>query len=271
MKNRVSPIELYKSTPRTNCKKCGQETCFAFATQTVSGQQDIDACPFLDDRVQGIRARLREQHELGIGVSREGFEKTMEFLRLEIEKCDFRVIASSLGAELDKAADRTTLIFSYFNDLVSVAGSEVKNLSGTELSPWEKIFILNYVICGATEPSGIWIGMESMPNSVSKIKSLKAHYEEPLSRLFAGKAGLLSQAVLPWGNEITLDGKGVDFAAQFVVLPKLSIRLLFWDAVHDEGYECRVKFLFDSRVLQILDLESLIFACEQITDRLRVG
>ncbi len=34
------------------------------------------------------------------------------------------------------------------------------------------------------------------------------------------------------------------------------------------SYASRVKFLFDSRVLQVLDLESLPFACEQITDRL---
>lgn len=65
-----------------------------------------------------------------------------------------------------------------------------------------------------------------------------------------------------------LEDQGVDCAAEFAVFPKLAIRLLFWDEVKDEGYACRVKFLFDSRVLQVLDLESLLFACEQITDRL---
>jgi hypothetical protein len=79
---------------------------------------------------------------------------------------------------------------------------------------------------------------------------------------------LLAQAAGQWGREVSLKDQGVDFAAEFPVFPKLSIRILFWDEVKDEGYASRVKFLFDSRVLQVLDLESLIFACDQITDRL---
>jgi len=269
LRNRVSPLDLYKFTPRTNCGECGQNTCLAFATQVIAGQEDIDACPYLDEQqVQTLRDRLKEQLRSGIGVSRESFEKTMEFLYEEVKKCDFRVTAESLGAEIEESADRSALILPYFSDLILVTRFDIKNLSGCELSSWEKIFIFNYVIGGATEPSGIWVGMESLPNSVSKVKSLKAHCEEPLSRLLSGKVHLFSQAIVPWGREVSLKDHGVDFAAEFPVFPKLAIRVLFWDEIKDEGYACQVKFLFDSRVLQVLDLESLIFACEQITDRL---
>lgn len=267
--NRVAPLELYRCTPRTNCGKCGRNTCLAFATLVVSGQEDIAACPCLDEvRVQPLRDRLQEQLRSGIGVSREGFEKTMEFLREEMEKCDFGVVAESLGAKIEESAGRSALVFPYFSELILVTKSDIEKVSGGELSPWEKIFIFNYVIGGATEPSGVWVGMESLPNSVSKIKSLKAHCEEPLSSLYSGKVHSLSQAVSPWGREVPLKDGGVDFAAEFPVFPKLAIRILFWDEVRDEGYPCRVKFLFDSRVLQVLDIESLLFACEQITDRL---
>ena len=269
LKNRVAPLELYKLTPRTNCGECGQKTCLAFATLAIAGQQDLDACPYLDrQQVQTLRDRLNKQLQSGIGVSREGFEKTMEFLHEEVKKCDFRVSAQCLGAEFDESAGQSALIIPYFSDLVLVTMSDIKKLSGGELSPWEKIFIFNYVIGGATEPSGVWVGMESLPNSVSKVKSLKAHCEEPLSRLYSGKMHLLAQAIRPWGREISLKDHGVDFSAEFPVFPKLAIRVLFWDEVKDEGYASRVKFLFDSRVLQVLDLESLIFACDQITDRL---
>jgi hypothetical protein len=269
LKNRIAPLELYKFTPRTNCGECGQNTCLAFATLAIAGQQDVDACPYLDrQQVETLRERLNKQLRSGIGVSREGFEKTMEFLSEEVKKCDFRVAAQSLGAELDQSAGQSTLIIPYFSDLVLVTMSDIKKLSGGELSPWEKIFIFNYVIGGATEPSGVWVGMESLPNSVSKVKSLKAHCEEPLSRLYSGKIHFLAQAIRPWGREVSLKDDGVDFTAEFPVFPKLAIRVLFWDEIKDEGYASRVKFLFDSRVLQVLDLESLIFACDQITDRL---
>jgi hypothetical protein len=269
LKNRVVPLELYKLTPRTNCGECGQHTCLAFATQAVSGKVEIAACTYLDEQLtQDVRERLREQVGEGIGVSREGFEKTMGFLHEEVAKWDFGVIAESLGAKVVPSSEENALVFPYFGDLVSVTKSDVEKLPDGELSAWEKIFIYNYVIGGATEPSGVWVGMETLPNSVSKIKSLKAHCEEPLSRLCSGKIPLLPQAVSPGGHEVSLSDQGVDFAAEFPVFPKLAIRVLFWDEVKDEGYSSEVKFLFDSRVLQILDLESLIFACEQITDRI---
>ena len=269
LKTRVAPLELYKCTPRTNCGECGSKTCLAFATLVVTGQEKITACAYLDEeKVKPLRDRLEEQLAAGVGVSREGFEKTMEFLSGEIKKCDFRVQAETIGAEVKEGQGGIDLILPYFNEVVLVTKSDIENLSGGALSSWEKILIFNYVIAGGTEPSTIWVGMESLPNSVSKIKSLKAHCEEPLARLYGGRIDSFSKAVLPRGREICLKDQGVDFAAEFAVFPKLAIRLLFWDEVRDEGYACRVKFLFDSRVLQVLDLESLLFACEQITDRL---
>ena len=160
---------------------------------------------------------------------------------------------------VEEEEGRVGLIVPYFNELLRVTKSGVGNLSGGGLSAWEKILIFNYVLGGASEPSGTWVGMESLPNSVSKIKSLKAHCEEPLGRLFGGRIDSFSKALLPWGREVCLKDQGVDFAAEFAVFPKLSIRVLFWDEVKDEGYGCQVKFLFDSRVLQVLDLESLLF------------
>ena len=269
LKSRVAPLELYKFTLRTNCGECGQKSCLAFATLAVTGRGEIDACPHLDpEKVKPLRERLLAQLGSGIGVSREGFEKTMEYLSGEIEKCDFLARAESIGAEVREARGGIGLVLRYLNQTLLVTKSDMENLSGGPLSAWEKILAFNYVIAGGAAPSGVWVGMESLPNSVSKIKSLKAHCEEVLARLYGGGIDALSKAVSPWGREIFLKDQGVDFAAEFGVFPKLGIRLLFWDEVREEGYPCKVKFLFDSRVLQVIDLESLLFACEQITDRL---
>jgi hypothetical protein len=269
LKTRVAPLELYKCTPKTNCGKCGALTCLAFATLVVTGREKISACPYLEEEQIGpLRERLEQQLKGGVGVSREGFEKTMEFLSSEIRKCDFYSRAQSLGATLEEVSGVQGLVFSYFKESVRVTKSDIVCLSGAELSAWEKILIYIYVIGGGTEPSGMWVGMESLPNSISKIKSLKAHCEDVLARLFSSRIDSFLKAVALWGREINLVEQGVDVAAQFAVFPKLAIRLLFWDELKDEGYDSRMKFLFDSRVLQVLDLESLLFACEQITERL---
>jgi hypothetical protein len=269
---RRTPLHLYKLTPRTNCKECGFATCLAFATQVIVGQADLDSCSYLDPgELEPFRRQLAQQIEAGIGVKREGFEKALQFLRQEIKKWDFDHIARCLGAEFQETDSAPTLNLTYFGRGVKVTHEDISLVpSGiaTELDPYEKILLYNYVIGGATEPSGVWTGMESLPNSVSKVKSLRGHCEGPLAEAFSGKMDRLPAAVENIGRPIEMRDEKADFAAEFPVLPKLSIRVLWWDEDQSEGFEARVKFLFDSRVLDTLDLESLLFTCEQLTDRL---
>ena len=44
-KRELSPIDVYKLLPKTNCKECGQENCMAFATKIVNREISIDTCP----------------------------------------------------------------------------------------------------------------------------------------------------------------------------------------------------------------------------------
>jgi hypothetical protein len=267
--NRLTPIQLYQLTPKTNCGECGHPTCLAYATQVIVGHSDMDACPYLDpEQKEAFRARLEDQHADGIGVKREGFDKALEFLRSEVRKWDFPGIAGSLGAVLVDEPGEAALRFSYFGRPVILSAEDVTGFSGEPLNPWEKILLYNYVIGGAAEPAGRWVGMESLPNSISKIKSLNAHCEAPLARAFAGRLELLPETTRCVGPALEISEQGVDFGAQFQILPKLSIRVLWWDEDTEEGFSPRVKFLFDASVLKVLDLESLLFACEQLTDRL---
>ena len=272
LEKRLTPIDLYKLTPKTNCRECGFETCLAFATQVIVGQGDLDACRYLDQQaLQPFRSRLAEQHEAGIGVRREGFEKTLQFLRQEVRKWPFADLADGLGARFFQSNGEPALELTYFGEPVTVTNEDISRASGAELNPWEKVLLYNYVIGGAQEPSGVWVGMESLPNSVSKIKSLRAHCEQKLARAFAGRMDQLPRATEGLGREQALTEEKVDFAADFRILPKLALRILWWDEDLAEGFESRVKFLFDSGVLGTLDLESLLFACEQLTDRLLLG
>jgi len=43
-KKELSPIDIYKLLPKTNCKECKQENCMAFATKVVAREVNIDQC-----------------------------------------------------------------------------------------------------------------------------------------------------------------------------------------------------------------------------------
>jgi acetyl-CoA decarbonylase/synthase complex subunit gamma len=56
----LSPIDVYKLLPKTNCKECGQENCMAFATKIVNREITIDSCKPLFKGHEKALAQLQE-------------------------------------------------------------------------------------------------------------------------------------------------------------------------------------------------------------------
>ena len=46
---RLQPLQVLRLLPRTNCRRCGQETCFNFALRLVAAQAEVTACSPLQD------------------------------------------------------------------------------------------------------------------------------------------------------------------------------------------------------------------------------
>lgn len=42
-------LDIFKLTPKTNCKDCGNPTCMAFAMKVAQGAAKIEACPHMSD------------------------------------------------------------------------------------------------------------------------------------------------------------------------------------------------------------------------------
>jgi acetyl-CoA decarbonylase/synthase complex subunit gamma len=57
----LSPIDVYKLLPMTNCKECGEENCMAFATKVVNREVSIDECPpLLTKKYEKAYRQLKE-------------------------------------------------------------------------------------------------------------------------------------------------------------------------------------------------------------------
>jgi ArsR family metal-binding transcriptional regulator len=61
-RQRLQPLELHRLLPRTNCKACGEATCFAFALKLAAGQVELIACSplFEEEPYQVQRMELQE-------------------------------------------------------------------------------------------------------------------------------------------------------------------------------------------------------------------
>lgn len=45
----LNGIQIFKMTPKTNCKDCGSPTCMAFSMKVAQGAVDISACPHMSE------------------------------------------------------------------------------------------------------------------------------------------------------------------------------------------------------------------------------
>jgi ArsR family metal-binding transcriptional regulator len=67
---RPTPMAVYRLLPGTNCKACGEPTCFAFALKLAASQKKIADCPpLLDpayaDRLAGLQAIVIDAPAIG--------------------------------------------------------------------------------------------------------------------------------------------------------------------------------------------------------------
>ncbi len=76
-------MELYKYLPKTNCKKCKEKTCMAFALALLQGKARIDDCPpLLEPKYKKQYDTLKEM----IGAE-EGQQKELK-IDVDTDSCD---------------------------------------------------------------------------------------------------------------------------------------------------------------------------------------
>jgi ArsR family metal-binding transcriptional regulator len=69
-RQRPAPMAIYKLLPNTNCKQCGEPTCFSFALKLTASQKKLADCPPLTepkyaDQLAGLEEIIIEAPAIG--------------------------------------------------------------------------------------------------------------------------------------------------------------------------------------------------------------
>jgi ArsR family metal-binding transcriptional regulator len=67
---RPALMQVYKLLPKTNCKACGEPTCFTFALRLAAAQVKVDSCPVLfeparAENLERLRSMLIDAPSIG--------------------------------------------------------------------------------------------------------------------------------------------------------------------------------------------------------------
>mgnify|MGYP006285278937 FL=1 len=264
----LSVLDVYKRVlPKTNCGDCGRAGCLAFASMVVSEGERLERCPHLDaETVARAQEEIDAQRAEGKWTRKDLAADALVWARERAASVRTADLPGRIGGALAKDDEGDLLELPYFQELLEVRDGRVEKASGEPLTRWEQVFLYNHMAQGGSrEPTGAWKGLVELPNTISKIKSMKRHVEDPLVERFRGRRAELVEAGLGLGGkDVTGRGSEADAALAFRPLPRIPVLLLFWDEDPEEGYDARVKLLFDETIVEHLDIESIMFLSERI-------
>ncbi|WP_022853494.1 DUF3786 domain-containing protein [Thermodesulfatator atlanticus] len=254
----LNPVEILKKLPRTNCKECGYPTCLAFAMALITGACEPARCPYFapKDWPAHVSAPKAPQEDFAW--------KILEEVKKKAAKVDFAAVATQIGAEYEEGS----LKLRFLDTNAFLSREEALREDEKELDPRDQILLYNYVIfAGKTPLRGEFVGLESFPNSLSKTATLRKYAEEKLALSFSEKPSLLEKALAKFKHEKPSTCPA-DLCAVVWVLPKVPLKIHFFNAEPEENLPAEVKILFDAHATAYLDLESLVFCAERLVERL---
>jgi hypothetical protein len=257
-------LDIVRATPKNNCGECGFPTCMAFAAAVAAGQARPGLCAYLSRDFTGPG-----EETAGGGRPCSSDTILLKELKAKVRGADLSARAEGLGAVAELREDgEAVLVLTYLGDEIRISANHIEKVRGGELDPRDQILLYNYLFFGGKGAlSGEWIGLESLPNSVSKVVTLRRYAEERLAAAFEERAKDLEAACRELGAE-TAQPCQADACLMVPVLPKVPILIYFWDADRAEGFPARVKVVFDRRVNDFLDIESIVFCAERMTETL---
>lgn len=274
----LSVIDLYRNIlPRTNCRDCGFATCMAFASMVVSEKLPLSKCPHLtSETIARYQPELEEQYRAGKWTRKDPAQDALIWARERASSMKIADLPERIGGTLVRDQDGEALELPYFTGTIRISETGIQTSDGSDLDRWEQVFLYNHMAQGGRRrPIGRWKAFDQIPNTVSKVKSMKAHVEDVLQNRFQGRVDVLRRACELCGGQTATQADlpegegGSDVAMVFRPLPRIPILLLFWDADPLEGFEARAKLLFDETIVEHLDIESIVFLSEHLIRRIQ--
>ena len=81
-------LDIFKLSPKKNCKECGSPTCMAFSMKVAQGAVSLDACPYFSEEAKAAmnEASAPPMKTIKVGNSDAGYELGGETVLYRHEK-----------------------------------------------------------------------------------------------------------------------------------------------------------------------------------------
>lgn len=242
-------MEVFAVLDKSNCRKCGEKTCLAFAGAVFLGERRIDECPTLDQR---HIERFAVEPQCGASTDPEQDEYIV-FLREALVKCTYEEVAERIAGQCLNEELIVTVLGKKFG--VDKNGTFLTDL---HVLPWLVIPVLDYMLhCKGAPIAGDWISFREIAGGKEKYALFKKRGEDVLKQL-ADKYTDFFDDIVHMFSGVEVDRQfRADVSVVLYPLPLVPVMICYWKP--EEGMASSLNLFFDSTVDDNLGLESAFF------------
>jgi hypothetical protein len=240
-------MEIFKQLDKSNCRKCNETTCLAFAAAVFQGTRQIDECPSLDPAVVA-------RYEGGETAKNPVIEETKEAiasLKRAIGQLDLARAARRLGG---KYADGK-LTLRILGKELSV-DSEGRFYSDIHVHVWVEVPVLRYILEGEGRPvGGDWVPLRELEGGKDWYRLFGQRCEKPIKKVADTYTDLFEDMVQLFNARQVGRHFDSDISVVLHPLPLVPILICYWKP--EDGLESDLHLFFDATAEANLHIEAL--------------
>lgn len=230
-------MQVFTLLDKSNCRKCGEKTCLAFASAVFQGRRRITDCPSLDHD--------RARQFVGKEAASPLIDEQDDSLKILIDQIT--------GQDLRRAAERTGGFFDGDKLTVKILGKDFsvdsagKLYSDIHMIPWVVVPFLEYVLNSKGRPvAGDWVSFRELDGGKERYPLFQKRCEEAMQRIADEYADLFDDITHLFHAKQVESRFDSDISVILPVLPLVPLMICYWK--EDEGIGSSLNIFFDRSV-----------------------
>jgi hypothetical protein len=240
-------MEIYKLLEKSNCRKCGEKTCMAFAAAIFMGKKELSQCPILSPEI----AKGHKIQERKASAQEEDFNRLVGQLKSKLKKLDLAERAKLIGATFDGRRLSLKIMGKDFS-----VDQEGKVYSDIHVNGWIYVSTLNYIIyCQGLPFSGNWVPLRELPGGLDWQRFFDQQCEKQLKKTADSYPDLFADLIHMFSGKQIVDQFQSDVSVVLLPLPLIPMLISYWKS--EEGMGSSLNLFFDDSAEKNLGMDGL--------------
>ena len=237
-------MQVFTLLDKSNCRRCGEKTCLAFASRVFKDEKDISSCPTLSSDIVS-------QYTATGSPGYPGDEAIDQFNALigKVRVLDLDEAASRVGGKYN--AGRLTIKILGKDFSVDQQGEFYSDI---HMTPWVTVPFLSYILeCRGDRVTGDWVSLRELDGGMERYPLFKKRCEEGMKRIADVYTDLFDDMVHLFQGHQVKSMFNSDISVVLPIFPYVPLMICYWKA--DEGMESSLNIFFDRSVNKNLGAE----------------